>query len=166
MRWLLVGVLGVVAGLNAAAQSSIAPSRTPHADPRVAQVLDAGSIRYSIDDDGDYRIINRIDSTRTQLCLVLSRTSTYGKIEVRDVISVAYKIAGDLPVRLMQRLLEQNSRTKIGAWAIQHEGDWTIVLFRTQIAADAELLPLLHAVLVVTMTADELEMELTGTDEY
>jgi hypothetical protein len=87
MRWFLVGVLGVVAGLNAAAQSGMAPSRTSHADLRVTQMLDAGSIRYSIGDDGDYRIINRIVSTRTQLCFVLSRSATYGKIEVLDVIS-------------------------------------------------------------------------------
>ncbi|KXB97782.1 MAG: hypothetical protein AA908_05100 [Chlorobi bacterium NICIL-2] len=166
MRWFLVGVFVVIGALNATAQIGTTPSRKTQADPRVARVLDADSIRYSIDGDGDYRIITQIDSTRTQLCFVISRTSTYGKIEVRDVMSVAYKTTGDLPARLMQRLLEQNNRTKIGAWALQREGETTIVLFKTQIAADAELVPLLHAVIAVSHTADELEKELTGKDDY
>lgn len=165
MRILAIAVLGSLLGISVHAQlGTSAKKKTP--DPRVQKLLDEAEVKYTIDDDGDFRVINRIDSTRTHLAWIISRTSTYGKIEVRDVMSVAYKTTGNLDPRLMQRLLEQNNRTKIGAWAVQREDDVSIVLFKTQIAADAEFGPLLHAVLVVTNTADELELELTGKDDY
>lgn len=162
---LAIVVLGALLGINVHAQlGTSAKKKTP--DPRVQKLLDEAEVNYIIDDDGDFRVIHRIDSTRTQLAWIISRTSTYGKIEVRDVMSVAYKTTGDLPGQLVRRLLEQNNRTKIGAWALQREGDVSIVLFKTQIDANAEFGPLLHAVLVVTNTADELELELTGKDDY
>jgi len=158
-------MLGALLGISAHAQlGTSAKKKTP--DPRVQKLLDEAEVKYTIDDDGDFRIINRIDSTRTQLAWIVSRTSTYGKIEVRDVMSVAYKTTGNLDPRLMQRLLEQNNRTKTWTWAGELEGDVSMVVFNTKIVTYPASGPLLHAFLVGTETADELELELTGKDDY
>jgi hypothetical protein len=161
-----IAAAAIVSTVGAWAQVGTSGAEKGKPDPRIKAALDEAEVKYSIDKDGDYRVINRIDSNRTQLAWVVSRTSSFGKIEVRDVLSIAYKTSGELPPRLMQRLLEANNRTKIGAWAVQREGDQTIVLFRTQVSADAGALPLLHAILAVTITADALENELLGSDDY
>ncbi len=166
MQILTAVILGAVVTASAIAQlGASSQKKAPH-DARVQKVLDEAEVKYTIDDDGDFRVINRVDSTRTQLAWIVSRTSTYGKVEVRDVMSVAYKTTGDLPCHLVRRLLEQNNRLKIGAWALQREGDVSIVVFKTQIDANADFVPILHAVLVVTNTADALEQELTEQDDY
>ncbi|MCX7930618.1 MAG: hypothetical protein N2663_07865 [Chlorobi bacterium] len=166
MRSAVLVVVAVIAYSTAMAQIGASQPDKGKPDPRVKAILEEADVKYTIDGDGDYRVVNRVDSTRTQLAWILSRTSNYGKIEVRDVISIAYKTSENLSPRLMQRLLEANNRTKIGAWAIQREGDQTIVLFRTQIAANTDALLLLHAILAVTLSADALEQELLGTDDY
>lgn len=135
-------------------------------DARIQRLLDENKIKYTIDDDGDFRCIVGTDSNRTQLVWIVSQTSKYLQLEIREVVSAALKTNKPLPEKLMQWMLTDNNQKKFGAWAIQQEGDVTAILFKIHIAADADFETLAHALLAAAYTADALEKEITQRDDY
>ncbi len=135
-------------------------------DPRVEKILKEADLKYTVDGDGDFRLINDVGDGRTQLALILSNTSELGTLEIRQIWSIAYGSKTPFSARVANRLLEQNSRVKLGAWQVRTMGDDYVAVFSAQIAADTDRLSLLSALHAVTTTADEIEKELTGKDDY
>ena len=57
--------------------------------------LDAKGISYTVDSDGDYKIVLGTNDDRTQLAFVRSSTNEYGNMEIREIWSFGYKADGD-----------------------------------------------------------------------
>ena len=66
----------------------------------------------------------------------------------------------DLP--LARRLLEESSRSKLAFWGVEDAVVWSIA----RIPADAPADALKEAIDFVAVTADDLEKERVGTDEF
>ncbi len=103
---------------------------------------------------------------RTQVAWVISKTNTYGSMEIREIISPAFKTGGTLSTAMALRLLQENNKFKIGAWRLVGEGANQAVYYAIQISADVDAQSLSAAITSATLIADALEKEIVGTDDY
>jgi hypothetical protein len=165
MRYLIVVGL-LVLPLEALAQLGGRANPTDPADRRVAQALRAAGYFYRVDDNGNYIVTVRFRvDNRTQLVWIASSTREIAGAEVRQVCSPAYVSTKPLSASLARRLLKENAGTGIGYWAAAETEGMTLVLFCTQVSADADPTILDAAIQAVAATADELEKELLGSDD-
>ncbi len=133
------------------------------ADTSIAQHLDGLKYQYQVDEDGDYRLTFEMENGRTQLAYVISAVEKYGDFQVREVWAPAYRGAdGAFPVAVANRLLDDSNASKLGGWVKQ--GDMAV--FVVKLAADATSAQLDDAIDFVLRSADQMELELTGKDEF
>ena len=97
---------------------------------------------------------------------VASKTATITRLEFRNVWSVAYRGKGQVPAELAKRLLTENVRMVLGAWQVNQAPDDYLVVFLIPVAADADAATLEEIIEAVTVSADRMEKELTGKDEF
>lgn len=147
------------------AAASVASSNTG-GDSRVRSALVAINQKFMIDADGDFKLVRDTSDGRTQVAWVLSKTNSYGTIEVREIISPAFKTGGSVSTALAIRLLKENDKYKIGAWRLVGEGQNQAVFYAIQISADVDAQSLNAAIKTATLVADALEKEMVGTDDF
>jgi hypothetical protein len=143
----------------AAAKAEKAP------DARVEANLKAASLAYTLD-GGDFRLNFDLPDGRSQLVWVASGTATLDRLEIRDVWSVAYRAKGALSYEMSLRLLMENARMILGAWQVNQGADEYLVVFSAPVSATADAATLQEVIEVVTLSADRIEKELTGKDEF
>jgi hypothetical protein len=163
----LLSNLVVMLSLSAsAAQAQDAPALAPTVDARVERLLKEVAAEYTVDEDGDFRLVYDIGGGRSQLIWIPSGTSDFGALEIRQVWSIAHRSQGPLPAELANRLLDRNGAVILGAWLTEPAGDELGVIFAVQVAAEADALSLRSAIHAVATTADAMENELTGKDDF
>lgn len=143
-----------------------AASKSKEGDQRVKLLLDEVGLKYKVDSDGDYVLVNDMGEGRTQQAWILSNTAQLGTMEIREVWSVGYRSDTPLSATIANKLLEQNGKVKLGAWHVRKMGGQHVAVFHAQIAAESDKMSLLLALQAVTQTTDEMELELTGKDDY
>ncbi len=132
---------------------------TPEHDARVAKSLKEAGVKYTIDEDGDYKVIFDTGNGRTQLAYVRSATNEYRNFEVREIWSFGYRAEGDrFPALVANALLEDTFSKKLGAWT--KSGSSAIFVVRLSAAADSE--SLFSALNLAVTSADAMEEKLTG----
>ncbi|BDU16832.1 YbjN domain-containing protein [Lysobacter auxotrophicus] len=157
----LVSLCVPLPGLAADTASTRETDRS--ADPAIARQLDSLKYQYEVDDDGDYKLAFDMDEGRSQLAFVISAVESFGEMKVREVWAPAYRATGgEFPAQVANRLLEDSHSSKLGAWVKQ--GDMAV--FVVKLAADATPRQLDDALDFVLRTADQMELELTGKDEF
>ena len=62
------------------------------ADLRVQSALDDAGLKYTIDDDGDFRLLFGQEDDRSQLVWINSNTEEYGNMELREVWGIGYRL--------------------------------------------------------------------------
>ena len=165
MNQMLLSVMAIMlSGLTTCAGAQVGALKT--GDPRVEKLLEESDLKYRVDKDGDFRIGNKMEGDRTQIAFILSNTSELGSLEIRQIWSVGYHSKSPFSESVANRLLEQNSKVKLGAWQVRKMGEDYVAVFVAQIAADTDKLSLLVTLHAVTTTADEMEKELTGKDDF
>jgi hypothetical protein len=147
---------------EAGAESPVADKTV---DARVEAALKGAGLAYSID-GGDFRLKYDVAQGRTQLVWVASHTAMLAKLELRDVWSVAYRGQGALPADLATRLLKENVRMVLGAWQVNEADGEYLVVFSAPVAAGADAATLAEVIEVVMLSADRMEKELTGKDDF
>ncbi len=132
-------------------------------DPTVKCRLEAQSIKYEIDKDGDFKITyNYKKEGRTQLVFVSGKTETVGGVPVREVFAPAAK-ADALDGAKALELLRASRRAKLGSWEIG--GDYLYFVIKLPDTATAQQLE--AALDVAAEVADDKELEVTGArDEF
>lgn len=166
MKPLVIGAsIVLIAGLAAAQVGGPQVGEKKEADPRVKRLLDKADLKYEIDRDGDYKMINRFDNNRTQLVFVNSRTVRLGEMEIREIWSVGYVSDGVMPDEIVKDLLEANCKVKLGGWELRRFSGKEAGVFRAQIAADTDELSLLMTLQAVSKTADDMEQEHLNNDD-
>ncbi len=165
----LVSRLVVLLALGASvaqAQDEPTPAPARTADVRVERLLKEIAAEHTVDEDGDFRLVYDIGGGRSQLVWIPSGTSDFGALEIRQVWSIAHRSQGPLPTDLANRLLDRNGAVILGAWLIEPAGDEIGVIFAVQLAAETDALSLRSAIHAVATTADAMELELTGKDDF
>ena len=141
------------------------PPAEPAPDARVEATLKAAGLPFTVD-GGDFRLNYTLPDGRTQLVWIASKTARIADTEFRDVWSVANRGKGDLPAELANHLLKENVRMVLGAWQVsQGEGEY-LVVYSYAIPADTTAGFLQEVIEAVTISADRMEKELTGQDEF
>ena len=135
-------------------------------DSRVSNALDKIGLNYELDDDGDYQLLYQYDDGRSQLVWVSGDTEDFYHVEVREVFSYAYDSDGVMPANVARTLLQANAGYKIGAWELRQSGSSSMGIFTARIDADVDANTLKLILEAVAVTADEMEKELLGTDEW
>ena len=131
-------------------------------DERVKKVLDAIPLKYKVDRDGDFVLVNDMGKNRSQKVFINSNTIKMLKLESREVWSVAHISDRPFSESRANKLLEQNDKVKMGAWAVKKARGKYVLLFRSKIPADANKMTMLVTLQAVTQTADRMEKELTA----
>ena len=137
----------------------------PVLDARVEANLKAAGLPFNVD-GGDFRLNYTLPDGRTQLVWIASKTTKITDTDFRDVWSVARRARGELPAELADHLLKENVRMVLGAWQVsQGDGEY-LVVFSYAIPADTTPGFLQEVIEAVTISADRMEKELTGQDEF
>ncbi|HOZ72259.1 MAG TPA: hypothetical protein PLW80_04230 [Spirochaetales bacterium] len=158
-------VMSLVA-IPAVAQGS---SEAGKADPRVAQALDSLGLKYSVNSSNNYKVVYSMEdgSGRSHLAFVVSKTSKYRSLEIREIWSIAAILDEYPDAEVVDYMFTMNSTTKIGAWAIEVSDDGEVwVMYTVKVPADLSADELNDIIYFVAEVCDELEVELTGDDEY
>jgi hypothetical protein len=142
-----------------------APAAAAAPDARVETALKIAQLGFLID-EGDYRLDYKVDATRSQRVWIASGTTSLPPLEVRDVWSVAARGKGAVPADLAVHLLQENVRMVLGAWQVNQGKDEYLVVFSAQVNADADAAALREVIEVVMYSADRIEQELSGKDEF
>jgi len=146
-----------------AAEPADAPARA--VDPRVEAALSAAKLAYIVD-EGDFRLTYNVDGGRTQLVWVASGTAKLDQLEIRDVWSVASRGKGEPPPEIAALLLRENARMILGAWQVNQNAEEYLVVFSAPVSATADPDTLQEVIEVVMLSADRIEQQLTGKDEF
>jgi hypothetical protein len=138
------------------------PARAEAPDAAIKAQLDSLGMKYDVDSDGDYKLTFDLGEGRSQLVWIRSSTETYGSLKVREVWSPGYKLDGELPAKIANRLLEHSHSMILGGWTKQK----TYAMFVVKILASATPQQVRDAAEAAANAADDMEQELTpGSDE-
>jgi hypothetical protein len=136
-------------------------------DSRVQQLLDHLGFKYTIDRDGDFKIVMDTGDGRSQLGFVSSTTYKLASLEIREVWSVGYECDGPIPETVANYLLWQNHQMKLGAWKmIRYDSGRHLAAYAAQIAANTDAETLRTTILAVLVAADDVEKDLSGGDKF
>jgi hypothetical protein len=166
MKTLPIVVMAVLFGI-------VVPGFTPKArlqvggpDQRVEKALKKLGLKYTVDKDGDFKLIFATEGDRTQVVYITSHTETLRKMEIRGIWSPAAKFSSTPPSALSQALLEKNGSFKIGSYAYKKVDDVYFLVFIAQISANASAEELLSVLIGVARMADATESDIMQTDDF
>jgi hypothetical protein len=167
---MLAGLAFLCQAANAQTASAPEPTAPPEQrsapDPRIKKVLEARKIDYDITPTGNFKVTFNLKSGRSQMAFISSATYRYMNLEIREIVSPAYRSAGPFTAEVADRLLSDNNDKKLGAWVMQKNKDGYYALFVTKIPADSSDESFISALRLTLEAADEMEKELTGKDEF
>ena len=163
MRKTIIGAVGVglLLGLASADAQAVPPDRG------VEKKLKKSGLRYDIDADNDFKLLMEISADRTQLVFVRSKVHSVGRLEIREVFSPVMAVPPEgLPAELSTDLMLRNGQTILGSWVLWGDPSSPYLVFNVQVPADLSRKELRDVIEVVALTADPVEQELTGVDEF
>jgi len=129
-------------------------------DASVATRLDARGVKYTVDEDGDYKVVYNYSSEgRTQLLFVSGSTESVGGFSIREVFSPAALLDRDgIDGTKALELLTKNRQNKIGAW----ETMGGVLYFVIKLPDNVDAAQLESAMDIAAQTADDMEIEFSG----
>jgi hypothetical protein len=137
-------------------------------DSRVRSALDNAGLKYTITDNGNFKIPFDMGNGRTQVVIVNSKTYEFGGAEIREIFSVAAIVSSKsaFTQNNLFKLLELNETYKIGAWQI-HGGESPYILqFAIRAGANTSSSILADLIKLAAKTADDMEERLTEEDKH
>jgi hypothetical protein len=166
MKTLPIVVMAVLFGIAVPGFTQKARLQASGPDQRVEKALKKLGLKYTVDKDGDFKLILATQGDRSQVVFINSDTETLRKMEIREIWSPAAKFSSTPPSALSQALLEKNGSFKIGSYAYKKAGDVYVLVFHAQISANASAEELLSVVIGVAGVADATESDIMQTDDF
>jgi len=160
---MVLACLGFVAAMLTAPGAQIG-GESPEYDERVRKILKEEDVQYTIDNDGDFKVIYKMGDVRTQMAFIRSTTETFRNLEIREIWSFGYESPTDVfPAEVASQLLEDSFVKKLGAWGKAGRR----AVFVVRVAANADNESLIAVLELALSVADEMEEKLSGdTDEF
>lgn len=142
--------------------AAAAPAATPAPPDTLAQRLDARSVRYERDEDGDFRVVFAWQQeNRSQIAFVSGSAHALGASAVREVFSPAAPVpAGGFSAEQADMLLRESQRNILGGWEIAGETLFYVI----KLHDDADGARIEQALETAAELADDMELQLTGGD--
>ncbi len=162
-------IAGIVCALCASAFAQLSDisvsESSSKGDSRVRKALENAGLKYSVDDDEDFRLTFSLGGGRTHLVIVDSNTHKYQGLEFRTVWARGFQAdsAESISKKNLQTLLERNEDYKLGSWGLAKGSDGKrFANFRVMVPADCSSSALNTIVRFVAEVADEIEKSATG----
>ncbi len=138
-----------------------AASESGH-DARLKRQLEVAKLRFTIDQDGDFRSVFDLPNNRRQTVFISSAVDRVGPLEMREVWAPAYVFAVELDADIARRALRDSDRYGLGAWAVKDWGNESVLVFAAKIPADANPQTLRAAAEIVAGVADAMENDVAN----
>jgi len=104
----------------------------------VSEVLSRAGLQFKQEKNGTCAVDFKIDKDATQPVFVSNETEYYGKADIRRIWTVAAKLTNVSSTTTTLALLQENARTKMGAWSIETtKKKHFLVVFSVKIDASA-----------------------------
>ena len=139
--------------------SAFAPAAQAE-DGAVKSRLDARGVKYSVDDDGDFKVTyNYSKEKRTQLVFVSGSTETVGGFQIREIFSPAARVEKDgINGAKALELMAESRKNKLGGWELS--GD--ILYFVIKLPDSMDGAQMESAMDIAAETADDMEIKFSG----
>lgn len=147
-------------------QAGLAQTARQKPDARLRAALDREDYKYEVTERGNFRVTIRFRNQRRQVGAVFSTTTKLGGMEIRQICSTAYESSGALPSEIANRLLVDTTNKKLGAWESEQSGGKASALFCSKVPANLSSTDLISAIEATLETADQMEQQLTGKDQF
>lgn len=136
-------------------------------DPDLADALAAAGLDVEPDPDGDFPIVVGLENDRSHQIIVFSEPVTVAGISYRRVGGVAFITEEPLDRKTANLLLLENQALRLASWRVIPSTDGgAIVAIELLVPVDADPDGLREAIWAAAETADQMELRLTGLDEY
>jgi hypothetical protein len=136
------------------------------ADARVSRQLDKLGLAYTTTESNNFSLQQSLGGGRTQTVYIMSKTATYGGLEIREIWSNAGSFEAEPSAESMLELLEDNNTEKIGAWNVEASDDGSyLVYFSIKIPTYLRDKDLSSMIDFAATVADEMEAKLFNADE-
>ncbi len=141
----------------------IAPSIASAEDASVKRRLDDRGVKYSVDDDGDFKVTyNYSKEKRTQLVFVSGSALSVAGFQVREIFSPAARVKKDnINGAKALELLAESNTNKLGSWEIK--GDILYYVIKLPDSVDAGQLE--AAMDIAAQKADDMEISISGAQD-
>jgi tetratricopeptide (TPR) repeat protein len=137
------------------------------ADPRVRDILVGTNFQYTVNSDGNYKIIYDAGNGRTQVLFVESNIESLGDFEIREIWSpIGQAAEASFSQAIADRLLRIGATMKVGAVEIVTIDNKPTAYFSAKVPANLTAEQLVKVINAVASTADENENALFGGDKY
>lgn len=95
----------------------------------VADVLEQAELKFTKHETGHLEVTFEQDDKQTQSVFVTKEIEYFGRADVRKVWSLAATLNEAPGIDTMMKLMQQNSRTKLGGWTIERtrEGKYLVI---------------------------------------
>ncbi len=129
-------------------------------DGSVKSRLDARGVKYTVDDDGDFKVTyNYSKEKRTQLVFVSGATQSVGGFSIREIFSPAARVEKDgVTGAKALELMAESRKNKLGGWELG--GDVLYFVIKLPDSIDAAQME--SAMDIAAETADDMEIEFSG----
>ncbi|HMB56376.1 MAG TPA: serine/threonine-protein kinase [Arenimonas sp.] len=128
-------------------------------DAGVAAALDLLGIKYSVDGNGDFRVVEPLQNGRRQQSWIRSRVENYAGVNVREIWSLAYRNPGaPLPAEISSQILNDPRNSAVGQWRMESDA----LAFVVRVPVNTNAYQLSQAIDAASRTADAMEQQLTG----
>ncbi len=135
-------------------------------DARLGKQLDKLGLHYTTTKSGNYSLQQDLDGNRTQTVYIMSKTETYGGLEIREIWSNAGNFDAVPSSDQMSQLLEDNNTEKIGAWNLEASDDGSyLVYFSIKIPVYLKDKDLSDMIDFAATVGDGMEAKLFNTDD-
>jgi hypothetical protein len=126
-------------------------------DASVKSRLDARGVKYTVDDDGDFKVTYSYSKeNRTQLVFVSGSTESVGGFKIREVFSPAARVEKDgVNGAKALELMAESRKNKLGGWELS--GD--VLYFVIKLPDSMDGAQLESAMDIAAETADDMEIK-------
>ncbi len=130
----------------------------------MTEVLTNAGLKFTKDEVGPYAVEAPAGGANEMPVYVGDRTEFYGKAEVRKIWALAMTSKSNVSADVAMQLLQQNARTKMGAWTIeQNEQGEFLVIFCVKIDAGASAEAIKSSMEYVSKMTLAMSQQLGGT---
>lgn len=99
-------------------------------------LLDEANIKYTKHSSGHYQIDRKVGS-KTQSVFIAKDTEYHGRADIRRIWATVQTTEQVPSEKLLLRLMQQNSVTKVGSWAVEKTSDGYVLFFVAKMDATA-----------------------------
>lgn len=126
-------------------------------DASVKSRLDARGVKYTVDDDGDFKVTYSYSKeNRTQLVFVSGSTESVGGFNIREIFSPAARVEKDgVNGAKALELMTESRKNKLGGWELS--GD--VLYFVIKLPDSMDGAQLESAMDIAAETADDMEIK-------